>query len=195
MTTTESQAGAAHRWWRSLGPVTTETGHVLPGDRATLARLRRCSTVLEAATEPATARLIKDVGFNQHNDEHVARAAALAVALAHVREDARGDRNKIARAIGTPLGREPNDAPLKPSRFRTLMAARTGDEVLTGFRRVVAILDCTAHVCNLAELILGWTDDESGDRVRTRFAFDYYGAGDYAPPAEADHSATIIAKA
>lgn len=195
MTAIDDQANAASTWWRSLGPVTLEDGRALPGDRATLARLRRCSSVLEAATEPATAKLFKALGFDRQKDEHLARAAVLAAVLAHVREDARGERNSIARAIGAPSGGEPNDALLKPNRFRTLMAARTGDEVLTGFRRVVTILDRTAHVRDLSRVILGWTDDEAGDRVRTRFAFDYHGAGDYAPRAASDATANTIEKA
>lgn len=188
------QAGAAHKWWRSLGPVEVEGGRVLPGDRAALARLRRCSSVSQAVAEPATAKLMKALAIDGRDGEAIARAAALAAILAHVRDDARGERNRFARAIGAPPGGEPGDAPLKPLRFRTLMAARTGDEILTGFRRAVAILDRTANVRDLAEVILGWTDDEAGDRVRTRFAFDYHGAGDYAPRATSDTPATATEK-
>ena len=180
MTNVDEQADAAHGWWKSLGPVTTADGKTLPGDRATLARLRRSSSVLEAAAEPATAKLFRALAFDRNNDEHLARVAALAVVLAHIRESRSA---KIAHAIGAPTGGSPNDALLKPSRFRTLMAARTADEVLTGFRRVVALLDRTANVRDLSRLMLGWTDDEAGDRVRTRFAFDYHGAGDFAPRA------------
>jgi CRISPR system Cascade subunit CasB len=61
------------------------------------------------------------------------------------------------------------------------MAARTDEEVMTAFRRVVALLDHKANVSNLTQVILGWTDDEHGDRVRTRFAFDYHGAGFASP--------------
>lgn len=168
---------AAVRWWRSLGPVTIEGGRTLPGDRATLARLRRCGSAMDALVEPATARLFKALSFDRSVNDHLGRTAALAAVLAHVRTDAKG---RIARAIGSSTG-EPEDALLKPNRFRALMAARTHDEVLTGFRRVVALLGGTASVADLARLILGWTDDEAGDRVRTHFAFDYYGAGAFAP--------------
>jgi hypothetical protein len=32
--------------------------------------------------------------------------------------------------------------------------------------------------------LLAWTDDERGDLTRTRFAFDYHGAGQFAPEAQ-----------
>jgi CRISPR system Cascade subunit CasB len=188
----DEQAEAAHRWWRSLNPVKTEDGKVLPGDRAAMARLRRSSSVVEAAGEPATAKLFKALGYDRNSDDQLSRASALASVLAHVRADLRDSKSsKIALAIGAPPGSEPNDALLKPVRFRTLMAARTGDEILTSFRRVVAILDRTVNVRDLSRVILGWTDDESGDRHRTRFAFDYHGAGDYAPPSNKNTDNTI----
>lgn len=184
----DDQAGAAHKWWRSLGPRELEDGRVLPGNRAALAQLRRCSSVVQAAAEPATVRLFKSLGYTRYDEDHLALTAALAVVLAHVRESGPG---KIALAIGPPPGGEANDALLKPVRFRTLMTARTGDQLLTSFRRVVALLDRNANVRDLSRVILGWTDDEAGDQHRTRFAFDYHGAGDYAPPSNANTGNTI----
>ena len=69
-------------------------------------------------------------------------------------------------------------------RFKHLVSARGDEEILIAFRRVVAMLGRTANVKDLARLILSWTDDEAGDRARTRFAFDYHGAGFAAPAAE-----------
>lgn len=182
----DTQADAARAWWRALGPIETKTG-MLPGDRATLARLRRCSSPTEAAIEPSTAKLFKVLGFNARNHGDLGRAATLAAVLAHVRKDGGG---RIALAIGAPAGGEPSEALLKPNRFRMLMAARTDDEILTSFRRVVAMLDHTANVRDLAKLILSWTDDAAGDRARTHFAFAYHGAADYAPAAKTETSAT-----
>lgn len=178
MTTPEEKAAAAAAWWRSLSPYTTDDGRHMPGNRAALARLRRCTSVMEAAAEPATAKLVKALQLDRRRDDDLARAAALAVVLAQVRQSS---PSKIAHAIGAPRNGEPEDAVVKPNRFRTLMAARTGDELMTSFRRVVALLDRTANVRDLSKIILGWTDDEAGDRTRTRFAFDYHGAGEYAP--------------
>jgi CRISPR system Cascade subunit CasB len=179
MTDLKTQVDAAHKWWRSLGPIELD-GKTLPGDRAALARLRRCSSPTDAAVQPATAKLFKALGFTTRNDAHLGRAATLAAVLAHVRKDGGG---KIALAIGAPPNGKAEEALLKPNRFRTLMAARTDDEILTSFRRVVAMLDRTSNVRDLTKLILSWTDDEAGDKARTRFAFDYYGAGLLAPNA------------
>lgn len=187
MTSREDQINAAAAWWRSLAPITTEDGRLLPGDRATLARLRRASSVIEAAAEPATVELLKALKLKP-SDENIERTAVLAIILAHVRENA---EEKIARALGPPPGGEPSKARLKPLRFRRLMAARTPDELLTAFRRVISILDRKANVKDLSRLILGWTDDEAGDRLRTRFAFDYYDAGAYAPPAHSNNSTSL----
>ncbi len=181
MTDLKTQADAAQKWWRTLVPMEID-GKTLPGDRATLARLRRCSSPAEAAIEPATAKLFKALGFNTRNDAHLGRAAILAAVLAHVRKDG---GSKIALAIGAPPQGKPEDALLKPNRFRTLMAARTDDEIMTSFRRVVALLDRAANVRDLAKLILSWTDDEAGDKARTRFAFEYHGAGLFAPDSNA----------
>ncbi|MBX9684724.1 MAG: type I-E CRISPR-associated protein Cse2/CasB [Hyphomicrobium sp.] len=181
MTDLKTQADAAHKWWRTLGPIEIE-GKTLPGDRAALARLRRCSSPVDAAMEPATAKLFKALGFSTRNDMHLGRAATLAAVLAHVRKEGGG---KIALAIGAPPQGKPEDALLKPNRFRALMAARTDDEIMTSFRRVVAMLDRTANVRDLAKLILSWTDDGAGDKARTRFAFEYHGAGLFAPDIDA----------
>ena len=189
--TRDDQANAAYGWWKSLGPSKDEQGRTLPGNRAALARLRRCSTVLDVIAEPATGKLVRALGINWRSEDgppgELERAAALAGVLAHVRES---DRRKIATAIGAPPGGDAKEALLKPTRFRTLMAARTGDELLIGFRRAVAILDRKANIRDLSKVIFGWSDDEAGDRVRTRFAFDFYGASDYAPQTSTDTIAT-----
>lgn len=190
----KERADAAHQWWRSLGPVKLEDGRMLSGDRAALARLRRCSSVNQAIAEPPTRKLFKKLDFEIPRGDsdvwrldNVERVAALAVVLAHVKDN---DRRRIAIAIGAPPGGEANEALVKPNRFRTLMAARTGDEIMTSFRRVVAMLDGTASVQDLARLILGWTDDDAGDRTRANFAFAYHGAADFAPDDDAGKAGT-----
>ncbi len=183
----KDQADAAWKWWRSLQPMETEDGGKLPGDRATSARLRRCSSPLEAATEPATAKLFKALGLAK-TDHNIARTAVLAAVLAHVRDEPKPSK-RIAEAIGAAAGVDANEALVKPNRFKHLVSARGDEEILIAFRRVVAMLGRTANVKDLARLILCWTDDEAGDRARTRFAFDYHGAGFAAPAAELTPSA------
>lgn len=175
MTTKEPfrQSDAAWRWWSSLRP--TENS---PGDRAALARLRRCSSPLEAAIEPATIDLFRALGFRSP-DGNLERVAVLAVVLAGVREQPKPNI-KIARALG-PSSDKADDAKLKSLRFRRLLGARGAEETLVAFRRAVRLLGGVANVGDLAEVILAWNEDGVGDRVRLRFAFDYHNAGDYAP--------------
>jgi len=178
---TKERAKLARAWWAGLQPVDTDKVK-LPGNRAALARLRRCSSPPEAAAEPETAALFRKLEAHPND---IGRVAALASVLAHVRDEPK-QSPRIARAIGSPPGGEPEEAIVKPVRFKTLMSARTDEEVLIAFRRVVALLDRKANVTNLAELVLGWTDDDHGDRVRTRFAFDYHGAGFAAPSTDSE---------
>lgn len=174
------RAAAARRWWRSLQP-DEQTGQ--RGDRATLARLRRAGNVLEAAAEPAAGDLFITLKLGQP-ERDLARAALVAAVLAHVRSDDGTDT--VARAIGTPRGGDDTTALLTPLRFKRLIAAREPDDLLISFRRAVAILGDTVNVKDLARQLLAWTDERHSDRARTLFAFDYHGAGQYAPQSSAE---------
>lgn len=169
------QVDAAWRWWSNLRP-----SEKSPGDRAALARLRRCVSPMEAAAESATSDLFHALGFHSP-EKNLERVAVLAIVLSGVRENNRG---KIARALG-PSKDKADDAILTPLRLRRFLAARGAGETLVAFRRVVRMLGGVADVNDLAELVLAWNEDGAGDRARVRFAFDYHNAGDYAPPARA----------
>jgi CRISPR system Cascade subunit CasB len=174
----EEQAIRARDWWRALQPREVN-GHRVPGDRAALARLRRCSTPLEAASEPATIALYRKIGFD-HPERDLPRVAALAAVLAHVNPTA-NTHDTLARQLGPPPGGEPHEAVLKPLRFKRLMTTRGPAETMTAFRRVVHLLDGQVNVHDLARLMLAWDVTGLGDRVRTRFAFDFHGAAFAAP--------------
>lgn len=181
----ERQAAAAHAWWKQLQPQEIE-GRVTRGDRAAAARLRRASSVLEAATEEATADLYQRLEFTSP-DRDLPRAALIAAVLAHVRKE---NRHKVAEAIGTPRSGGDTTPLISPLRFKRLIAAREPDDLLTAFRRVVAILGKEANVKDLAQLLLGFTDEHWADIARTRFAFAYHGAAIAAPePASEDTAA------
>ena len=177
---TDTQADAARKWWDSLRPYETSGGTRHPGDRAALARLRRCTTPMAAVAEPATIDLFGRLGF-RNPERNLERVATLAILLANIRESPKGT---IARALGPPPGGKPEDAVLKPLRFKRLLGARSPDEILVAFRRAIRMLDRKADVKNLARLILAWDQDGFGDRARVRFAFDYYNTGDFAPDAK-----------
>ena len=162
-------------WWERLQPQKSGNGRAT-GDRAALARLRRCSTWFEAAAEPETIVLFRRIG--QHDEKRLPRVAILAAVLAHVRKD---ESSKIASSVGPKDGKEEN-ALLKPLRLRRLLSATADDEILTAFRRLVALKGCTANIADLTRNILHWHDE----RTRMRFAFDYWQAGPAAPHGEAE---------
>ncbi|MBJ7544428.1 type I-E CRISPR-associated protein Cse2/CasB [Rhodomicrobium udaipurense] len=163
----------ARKWWQSLQPA--KNGEAVNasggGNRAALAKLRRCSTWIEAAAERETALLFRRVGSG--NEQRLCRAAVLAAVLAHVREN---ETTKIASSVGPQKGDEAT-AQLSQLRLRRLLSASGDDEILTAFRRLVALKGGKANVANLADLILNW----HSEKTRMRFAFDYWQAGDAAP--------------
>ncbi len=182
----ETQAKAARAWWAALGPreaVGDQLAH--PGDRAALARLRRANTVLEAASEPATIELFQKLQFDRSRaSADLPRAALIAAVLAYIREN--DPKHKIASAIGQPRAGEGTTALITPLRFKRLVAARSPDDLLIQFRRVVAIMGKTANVKDLARLLLVFTDPDYryAERARVMFAFAYHGAEDFAPAAD-----------
>ncbi len=181
-----AQAKAARNWWAELGPKPAAGDQpARPGDRATLARLRRADGLLEAASEPATIKLFQELQFDRnYATRDLPRAALVAAVLAHVREDDRSQ--SVAPAIGQPRAGAGSTPLITPLRFKRIVAARSPDELLVQFRRVVAIMDKTANVKDLARLLLAFTDpnQDYADRARVMFAFAYHGAEGFAPAAD-----------
>jgi CRISPR system Cascade subunit CasB len=155
---------AAVSWWRDMQP--NPPAH--SGDRAALARLRRCATVSEAMQDQATIALFRRVGATGPDDlPAIGLAAAV---LAHVRGDQ--PALKVARQVGPENPDKPETALLKPLRFRRLLEATTEDERLAAFRRLVALAGATLNVADLADALLDWDD-----RRRQRWIYDYWNAG------------------
>ena len=169
------QAGTAYRWWNALQPTQHEHG-TTPGDRATLARLRRSGNPLALAVEPATADLFRKLQFESAKaserslDRDIATAAVLAGILAHIRKPVGGS---LARAMGA---KKSDRAVVSAARMKRFMAAREPEDVLRQYQRILAMLGDAADVRDVAENVLAWLDSSpSGDRARTRFAFAYHG--------------------
>ena len=175
-TSTEKEWGQiAWRWWHGL----VDPEH---GDRGALARLRRCQGPTDALVVPQALTLVRRLGLD---GERRLDALGLAIVLAHVRESDGlplmraagwqsfpGDRRESEVGAERPLLSEP--------RFRRLLQT-TPDERIAAFVRLVRLLGGKANVNDLAASFLAW-----GDRVRQRWAFDYYAAGRSAPAASAD---------
>jgi len=154
--------GAARGWWHSLQP---DAARKIPGDRAALAKLRRCATVAEAMQEPAALLLFRAVKATRAED--LPGVGLTAAVLAHVRDDTPG--SSVARLIGPGSIETPETALLKPLRFRRLMEADGVEERLTAFRRLVAIAGGTLPVRDLAASLLDWSDGR-----RVRWVYEYW---------------------
>lgn len=171
----KNQRGAkARKWWEDLQPP-KEAGRKSGSNRAALAKLRRCSSWIEAAAQPETALLFNSLGGG--SEARFQRVAVLASVLAHVRSD---ENRKVAEACGPKAGDEAT-AILSTLRLRRLLTTTGDDAILTAFRRLVALMNDTANVADLAKLILNWDSEWSGEETRMQFAFEYWQAGAAAP--------------
>ena len=161
-------------WWRSLQP---DPEHQRAGDRAALARLRRCQRPEDAGVEPAAIELARNLGIRHGTSSRLGDVLLAAIVLAHVREDNR--TLSLGRSLGPPDANQ--RALLSPLRLSRFLAADTLEERLIAFRRLVALCGGKLHLRDLAVLLLNWTE-----RCRIALVFDYHGV----PPPGADATAT-----
>lgn len=173
----------ALEWWRRYC-------HPREGDAAARALLRRARGVTDALLVPAALDLVRRLGYapagGGSDDGRVAAAANLARVLAHVKEHDPGRRPMQqagwlqfpgADRGGAQAVEQPR---LSEQRFRRLLQSRRGELVLA-FTRLIALLGGTVNIPALAEDFLDWDHPERGDRVRRRWAFDYWAAASAAP--------------
>ncbi len=167
----QTDSAKARAWWEGLQPSKNSDQHARGGDRAALARLRRCATWVEAAAEAETALLFRRIGHGEKSG--CGAMAILAAVLAHVRSD---ETSRVASSIG-PQGGDEATALLSPLRLRRLLTTEGDEAILTAFRRLVALKSGSANISDLAQQILSW----QSEKTRMRFAFDYWQAGQAAP--------------
>ena len=65
---------------------------------------------------------------------------------------------------------------LSEVRFRRLLTAGPGEEQVSAFVRLIALLDGAIDVGSLAADFLDWNHPTLGERVRRHWAEDYYAA-------------------
>ncbi len=178
---TRKQRTAVERWWdQYCGPKAA--------DRGVRARLRRCRSTREAISVQAAATL--GVRLGAIRDELTAegeRALDLARVLAHVTED---DARRPMQAAGWkvfPGERAESEFSseerprLSSVRFQRLLTVEEGEELVRAFIRLVRLLDGKVGVRQLAYDFRYWGHPEYGERIRRRWAFDYYAAASAAP--------------
>ncbi|MHB1224476.1 MAG: type I-E CRISPR-associated protein Cse2/CasB [Gemmatimonadaceae bacterium] len=150
-------------------------------DSAARARLRRCRSPVDAATVPTAVSLSRRLGVlsgHAHSDDRrVIDALNLARILAHViRND---DERRPMQAAGWPefpgSAKDREIGKVRPrlaeARFRRLLQTEGGEELVTAFTRLIALLGGTVDVVALAEAYWFWNE-----RTKRRWAFDYYAA-------------------
>lgn len=175
--TTKTRADAAAAWWRGLQDLRAN-GEPNPfADRRARAVLRRADPVGALEEESVLALHRRLWGApSTLRPWQFERTLRVALVLVHVRREDKAREGFAVRSFARALGRQNFDDPvaaLSPLRFRRLLAARDVDEIVREFRRAVDVVGNVANVRDLAGVLLGWEED----RVRTRFAFDYFAAG------------------
>ncbi|UMM64418.1 type I-E CRISPR-associated protein Cse2/CasB [Aristophania vespae] len=166
------------KWWEKLNPL--DPANQKPGDRAILARLRHCQTVIEAMSEPAFPELVQNCGVEHGCDlERVALAMAV---MSYVRSDIPGKKN--ARIIGPTEQSDGDDASsalCKPLRFRQLLGASTIDECYRVFRQLVNLMGRTVNVDDLVKSLWNWPrfpgSEKAADQIRVKWVYDYWSVG------------------
>ncbi len=166
-------------WWKRYC-------HPVDGDPASRARLRRCRSATDAVGIPAAISLARSMGAlsgTQTDDDYrVTSALDLARVLSNVTQHVETKRPMQAAGWKTfPGDRRESDAGedrpvLSELRFRRLLTAAHGEEQVSAFIRLIALLGGAVNVTELAEDFFYWND-----RTKRRWAFDYYAAGVAAP--------------
>lgn len=182
-------AAVARQWWQELQPNLPDGRRNYKGDRGALARLRRVSDPRDALGEPAVLDLYRRMGFGRADVARMEWVAVVAVVLAGAREVG---SVAPAAAIGrqqfsSKTAEDDPTALMKPIRFRRLLQARTPEEVLRAFRRLVDLARDPLRkpdVGRLARAILLWFHPVHGERERARWTFDYFAAGAAAPTSD-----------
>ena len=130
----DGHAATARRWWMRLQP---DDARGRRGDPATLARLRRAGSAMQALAEPETLRLWAELSVDR---ERLRRVATVARVLAHVREAGPpGRRGALVRAVGPTEFGKAETAKLKRLRFERLLATREDEDLARAMTRLVQL--------------------------------------------------------
>lgn len=170
-----------HQWWWRL---LIEDGPERPPRRGERAELRRCHTLAQVALDKAFNDLLrglreKDVDLGRH----VQGLAAAARVLMEVREEAPG--LTLGKLMARP-GKDPKKGAVSGLRFRRLLAVDDLEDLAQALIRAVRLCGEQAPVLALAADVFDWADPKQREKVRQRWAYDYYAN---VPDAKDEHAA------
>jgi CRISPR system Cascade subunit CasB len=174
-TYTSAWSSQATRWWKRFCSPDK-------GDPAVRARLRRCRDRVDAAMIPQALILGRTLVPDPDADisgEQFGIALDLARVLAHVKTD---DVRPPMRSVGWdrfPTGGDEERPPLSELRFKRLLQATEGEGRVDAFIRLIALMDATANVAEIAESFRWWGHPDG--RAQKRWAFEYYNAANFTP--------------
>lgn len=152
------------KWWKDS--LRSDDG----SSRKACARLRRCTTPIEAALVEEVHDLkfrLEQEGVKKINSDTL---ALVAICLSHVKES--GDK-KLAELFGN---REIKDGPrvLSELRFQSLIKIRSKVELIRPIRRAISLVhnkNKPINVYALSEDVFWWNE-----KVRHDWCFQYFGA-------------------
>lgn len=145
-------------WWKNL-----ENNK---GDRA---ELRRCHNVSEIIMTPAYHRIYRWLVSVELPDEPANDRIPVLVALAaqiknHVPSN---NADIFPKALSQKVAG--SDRPrLSANRFRSILQLDAPDELLTGLRRSLPLIDSVSDIRDLAHAVYYW-----GDKIKRRWAYAY----------------------
>lgn len=163
-------------WWKAwIAPDTSVA-------RANRARLRRAQDWQAAMLEPTAIVLAKRLGAMNH-DPRLNMALSLASVLAHVKEDTPQQRLMCKlgyKTTPTEKGKSSEQPKLAGLRFTRLMRS-TPEELPIAMIRLVRLAEGKANVSEIGKAMMNWVFEDSRERQRKLWAFDYYAASNAAP--------------
>ena len=176
MTAAPAPGSVAAAWWHRTFRDEHGSGY------ASRARLRRCLTPVDAIAIDAVHDLNRHLDAAGHHP-CADRLALLAITLAHVEEDG---QHPLAELLGARRGKGASRV-LNKLRWQALIRITDPRELITPLRRAMAVV-ChrPIHVGALAGDLFRWNDT-----TRTKWCFQYFGAGGSAPEplSDEDHDA------
>ncbi len=161
-------------------------------DRGALAHLRRSLGFAPGAYPPAYPSVERFVGQDRHANDPRRKALYLTAGLFALHPEHRTGTS-LSAALGH-LARARDSASIE-QRFIALLGAEA-ERVPTLLRQAVSLLAADGHPCDYVRLLddldilFRLIDSETHDRVRQRWARDFYGAYDGIPDALAADSAS-----